>query len=75
MGENSNFPREVDDKPGGISAEHFLGDVALWQLLLNLSQRQLFQLGNVVLQIMSFPVSMAHRVNNHLVGKPVDRFG
>jgi hypothetical protein len=67
---------ETENEPRGVFTEHFLGDVALGQIFLDLSQRKFFQLWNVVLQttlVLVFVVDC--RVDNHFVGESVDGFG
>jgi len=64
-----------DNVTRGVFAKHFLGDVPLGQVLLDLSQREFFQLGYVVLGTMSVQVGSGHTGICHLVGRSVDRFG
>ena len=61
--------------PGGVLAEDFLGDAALGQVSLDLSQREFFQLGYVVLETASVGVSRGHTRTRHLVGESIDRLG
>ena len=62
-----------DDVPRGVLAKHFLDDVALGQVLLDLSQREFFQLGYVVLKTTSVRVGRGN-MRTYLVGKSVDGF-
>ena len=64
-----------DSVPGGVLAKHFFGDVALGYVLLDLPQRELFQLRYVVLEPASVQVGRAYMGTRHLFGKSVDRFG
>ena len=45
-----------ENGPRGVFAKHFLGDLTLGQVLSDLSQRELLQLGDAVLKMMTVPV-------------------
>jgi len=45
-----------DDGPRGVLAEQLLDDVTLRQVLFDLSQCELFQLGDAILNVTSVPI-------------------
>lgn len=65
---------ETNDKPRGVLAEQFFHNVALTEITLNLSQRELLQFWNVILEVGSAPVRGSCMFHHYLVSQPVDGF-
>jgi hypothetical protein len=59
---------ELDNQPRGVLAEHLFHNVALGEVTLNMLQRELLQLWNVILAVGSVPVRDGDVIRYNLIG-------